>query len=367
MNADYRWYWAAGLAALIAALYFLSPILSPFLIGMLLAYLGDPLADRLERVGLSRTMAVVVVFALGTGVLVICIGILVPVLGHQIGWLRDQVPAMIDWVNHSALPWVETRTGVSTDDFRLDSVRETIRENLGQTGGIVGMIIAQATRSTMALMTWLVNLFMIPVVGFYLLRDFDYIVERCRKLLPREREPVIVSLVKECDVVLGAFIRGQLLVMLSLGVLYSLGLWLIGLDLALLIGMMAGLASIVPYLGFAVGAAAALIAAAFQFGDLFHLVMVIVAFSVVQTLESVLITPLLVGDRIGLHPVAVIFAVLAGGQLFGFVGILVALPVAAIIMVLVRHANRRYMASEAYLPAEGNEEIITDIDQAKQD
>ena len=126
MNADYRWYWAAGLAALVAALYFLSPILSPFLIGMLLAYLGDPLADRLERLGLSRVMAVLVVFALGTGVLILCIGILVPLLGNQISWLRDQIPAMIDWVNHTALPWIESRTGVSTDDFRLDTVRETI-------------------------------------------------------------------------------------------------------------------------------------------------------------------------------------------------------------------------------------------------
>ena len=235
------------------------------------------------------------------------------------------------------------------------------------TGGIVGMVLAQATRSTMALITWLVNLFMIPVVGFYLLRDFDYIVARCRSLLPREQEPMIVSLVKECDVVLGAFIRGQLLVMLCLGILYSFGLWLVGLDLALLIGMVAGLASIVPYLGFAVGIAAALIAAAFQFGDLFHLVMVVVAFSVVQTLESIIITPWLVGDRIGLHPVAVIFAVLAGGQLFGFVGILVALPVAAIIMVLLRHANRRYKASEAYRLSTDGEDIITDLDEAKQD
>ncbi|SDS73073.1 Predicted PurR-regulated permease PerM [Halopseudomonas xinjiangensis] len=367
MNADYRWYWAVGLAALVAALYFLSPILSPFLIGMLLAYLGDPLADRLERLGLSRVMAVLVVFALGTGILILCIGILVPLLGNQISWLRDQIPAMIDWVNHTALPWIESRTGVSTDDFRLDTVRETIRDNLSSTGGVLGMILAQATRSTMALITWLVNLFMIPVVGFYLLRDFDYIIERCRNLLPREREPVIVALVKECDMVLGAFIRGQLLVMLCLGILYSLGLWLVGLDLAVLIGMVAGLASIVPYLGFAVGIAAALIAAAFQFGDIFHLVMVVVAFSVVQTLESVVLTPWLVGDRIGLHPVAVIFAVLAGGQLFGFVGILVALPVAAIIMVLVRHANRHYKASEAYMQSADTEDIITDIDQAKPD
>ncbi|AQZ95047.1 AI-2E family transporter [Halopseudomonas phragmitis] len=348
MNIDYRWYWAAGLLGLVLLVYLLQPILSPFLIGMLLAYLGDPLVDRLERKGISRVWGVSLVFALATFLLILMLLILVPLLGSQIVTLKDQVPAMIDWFNNTALPWVQSTLRISLSDFQLADVRETLKDNLGQTGGLLSAILAQATRSTMALLTWVANLVMIPVVGFYLLRDWDQIIVRCRELLPRHREPLVVKLVGECDEVLGAFIRGQLLVMLALGVIYSLGLWLVGLELALLIGMLAGLASIVPYLGFFVGISAALIAAIFQFGDLFHLVAVVAVFGIGQIIESTLLTPLLVGDRIGLHPVAVIFAILAGGQLFGFVGILLALPVAAVVMVLLRHVYQQYKASAAY-------------------
>ena len=370
MTSDYRWYWAAGLAALLALIYFLQPILAPFLIGMLLAYLGDPLVDRLEARGLSRTLGVVLVFAVVTGILIAALLILIPLLGHQIATLRSNVPAMIDWFHNAALPWVEARLGVQVSDFRLDSVRESLADNLGKTGGVLATVIAQATRSTMALVTWTANLVMIPVVGFYLLRDWDVIVARCREMLPRRQEPLIVKLLGECDEVLGAFIRGQLLVMTCLGVIYWLGLWLVGLDLALLIGMLAGLASIVPYLGFFVGICAALIAAVFQFGDLFHLVAVVAVFSVGQMIEGMVLTPLLVGDRIGLHPVAVIFAILAGGQLFGFVGILLALPIAAVVMVLLRHAYRHYRASAAYgEPLAENYEVDTvrvELDEEEQ-
>ncbi len=160
-------------------------------------------------------------------------------------------------------------------------------------------------------------------------------------------------LAAECDQVLGGFFRGQLLVMLSLGLIYSAGLWLLGLDLALLIGLLAGLASIVPYLGTVLGLGAALIAALFQFGALWPLVGVAGVFAVGQLLEGMLLTPTLVGDRIGMHPVAVIFAVLAGGQLFGFVGVLLALPAAAVIMVLLQHAHRRYKGSRLYGETEG--------------
>lgn len=348
MTSDYRWYWVAGLAAFLALVYFLQPILSPFLIGMLLAYLGDPIVDRLEDKGLSRTLGVVVVFAVATSVLVIALIILIPMLGHQISTLRDNIPAMIDWFHNSALPWVEGRVGISVSDFRLDSVKEGLKEHLGQTTSIVAMVVAKATQSTMALLTLAANLVMIPVVGFYLLRDWDLIVARCRDMIPRHHEPLVVRLMHDCDEVLGAFIRGQLLVMTCLGVIYWLGLWMVGLELALLIGLLAGLASIVPYLGFFVGIAAALIAAIFQFGDIFHLVAVVAVFSVGQMIEGMVLTPLLVGDRIGLHPVAVIFAILAGGQLFGFVGILLALPLAAVAMVLVRYFYQRYRESAAY-------------------
>lgn len=357
MITDTRWYWAAGFAVLMLMIYLLQPILPPFLIGILLAYLGDPAVVRLEARGVPRMAGVVVVFAAVTGIFAVLLLILIPLLINEIGILRDSIPAMVVWFNQTALPWFESRLNVDVSSFRLETVTDTIRENLGKTGGIVGIILQQATRSTMALLTWLVNLAMIPVVAFYLMRDWKEIMQRIRGLLPRQHEGLAVSLVRDCDEVLSSFIRGQLLVMLCLGVIYSLGLWLIGLELALLIGMIAGLASIVPYLGFVVGVGAALIAAIFQFGDVFHLVAVVAVFSLGQVIESTLLVPLLVGDRIGLHPVAVIFAVLAGGQLFGFVGVLLALPIAAVLMVLVRYMLGRYKDSSAYRDPE--EDILT--------
>lgn len=328
--------------------YLLQPILPPFLIGILLAYLGDPAVGRLERRGVPRMAGVVVVFAGVIGAFALLLLILIPLLINEIGILSDRIPAMVTWFNQTVLPWFESRLGIDVSSFRLESVTDTIRENLGKTGGVVGAVLQQATRSTMALLTWLVNLAMIPVVAFYLMRDWKEIMQRIRGLLPRQHEGLAVELVRDCDEVLSSFIRGQLLVMLCLGIIYSVGLWLVGLELALLIGMVAGLASIVPYLGFVVGVGAALVAAIFQFGDVLHLVAVVAVFSLGQVIESTVLVPLLVGDRIGLHPVAVIFAVLAGGQLFGFVGVLLALPIAAVLMVLVRYMLDRYKESNAY-------------------
>jgi len=195
---------------------------------------------------------------------------------------------------------------------------------------------------------WLMNLVLIPVVTFYLLRDWDLLIKGIRGLLPRKIEPRVEQLAVEINEVLGAFVRGQLLVMFALGVIYTAGLWLIGLDLAFIIGMGAGLLSVVPYLGTVVGLLAAVLAAIFQFQDLFHTVMVLLVFGAGQMLEGMVLTPKLVGDRIGLHPVAVIFAVLAGGQLFGFLGILLALPVASALNVLVRHLRDKYTKSTLY-------------------
>jgi predicted PurR-regulated permease PerM len=189
---------------------------------------------------------------------------------------------------------------------------------------------------------------LIPVLTFYLLRDWDLLVARVHELIPRRYEQSVAQIAKQCDEMLGAFMHGQLLVMLSLGTVYSIGLWLVGLDMAFLIGMLAGLVSFVPYLGFILGMLVAGIAALMQFQDAIHLFYVLLVFGTGQMLESFLLTPYLLGDRIGLHPVAVIFAVMAGGQLFGFVGILLALPATAVIMVLLSHAHEHYINSELY-------------------
>jgi len=332
-----------------ALLYWLHPILSPFLIGILLAYLADPLVDRLERAGLSRTWGVVLVFTLFTLLLTLLLLVLVPMLAKQLLRLYELAPQMLDWLQHEALPWLQMRLGLAEGFWKFDKIKAAISGHMGQTTDIVGVILSQATASGLALLGWLANLVLIPVVSFYLLRDWDLMMAKIRSLLPRQREERVVALAGECHEVLGAFVRGQLMVMVALGVIYASGLMLVGLELGLLIGLLAGLAAIVPYMGFIIGIGAAMIAGLFQFGgDPYPLLAIAAVFMVGQALEGMVLTPLLVGDRIGLHPVAVIFAILAGGELFGFTGVLLALPVAAVIMVLLRHVHDLYKESDMY-------------------
>lgn len=353
-----RWIWIAAGVLLCGLLYLLAPILSPFLIGVLLAYMGDPLVDRLERHKLSRTWGVVVVFALITLILVIMLLVLLPMLGKQLVHLYEMIPQVLDWLQTQALPWIQLQFGLNDGFWHFDQLKSAFSGQMGKTTDIVSSLLSTATASGLALLAWVANLLLIPVVSFYLMRDWDLMLSRLRSLLPRGREGLVVQLFGECHEVLGAFLRGQLLVMLALGVMYATGLMVIGLELGLLIGVLAGLASIVPYLGVVVGVGAAMTAGLFQFGlDPYPLLGIAAVFVVGQMLEGMLLTPLLVGDRIGLHPVAVIFAIMAGGQLFGFTGILLALPVAAVIMVLVRHLHDFYKLSTLYgEPVDGSDE-----------
>ena len=351
-----RWvWWGVGLGFALFV-YFLHPILTPFLVAIVLAYMFDPVVDRLERAGLSRTWGTVAVFGLLTVIMMTLLLVLVPLLAKQLLKLYQLAPLVLDWLQHTAMPWVQAKLGLSDSFWKFDKIKAAITEHMGQATDIVGIVLSQATASSLALIGFLANLVLIPVVAFYLLRDWNIMLAKIRNLLPRARADQIVSLAKECHDVLGAFVKGQLLVMLALGVIYSAGLMLVGLELGLLIGLMAGLAAIVPYMGFIVGIGAALIAGLFQFGgDLYPMLGIVAVFMVGQALEGTVLTPLLVGDKIGMHPVAVIFAILAGGELFGFTGVLLALPVAAVIMVLVRHVQELYKDSHAYKGSEDPE------------
>lgn len=348
MTDTQKWQLLAASVLLAALLYMLSPVLTPFAASALFAYLGDPLVDRLQRWRLSRTLAVIVVFSAMTLAMVLVVVGLVPLLERQISRLLFKLPQIVAWVNTVVLPWVQERTGMSTDQFNPQQIIDALREHWKQAGGVAATIIASVSRSGLAIVGFFGTLALVPVVTFYLLRDWDLLVGRVHELLPRPIEPTVSRLARDSDLVLGAFLRGQVSVMLALGTIYTVGLYLVGLDLAFLIGLLAGLVSFVPYLGLIVGGGAALIAAAVQFQDFVHPAMVLVVFVIGQSLEGFVLTPWLVGDRVGLHPVAVIFAILAGGQLFGFLGILLALPAAAVLMVLLRHAHERYLLSELY-------------------
>lgn len=339
---DVRALWVVlGLLLVGGLLYLLSPVLTPFLLSAVLAYMFNPLVTRAERWRVPRTLSVLLLFVLLAGLLVLLATWLVPRAQQQLAAFADVLPGELDALQRSWLPWLQRTFGDHLSLPDLDAVRQQIVDHWQELGRSAGDLLATLTRSGMRVAAWIMNLLLVPVVSFYLLRDWNRIVARLQELLPFAIRPTAIRLARETDEVLGAFLRGQLLVMVALATIYTTGLWLLGLDLALPIGMIAGLVSFVPYLGFIVGLGSAGIAALFQFPDPWTAAWVPAVFGVGQLLDATLLTPNLVGDRIGLHPVAVIFAVLAGAQLFGFLGVLLALPSAAVIVVWLRHLHRR--------------------------
>jgi predicted PurR-regulated permease PerM len=344
---DIRWQWLILIGIAGFVIWLLKPVLAPFVLAALFAYLGDPIADRLEK-RMPRPVAVSLVFLVMIVVVVGILLVLVPFIERQISNFLAQLPTWIDWFQTKAAPWLEQHFGVSTDVLDTQKLIGVLQDNWKEAGGFATTVIAKVSKSGLTIVGWALNIVMIPVVAFYLLRDWDIMVARIHALVPRSIEPVVTRLARESDEVLGAFLRGQLSVMVVLGIIYGVGLWIAGISVGPLIGMIAGLISFVPYLGAITGVVMGLIAALVQYQDWQHVAYVAIVFAIGQTLEGYVLVPRLVGEKIGLHPVAVIFAVLAGGELFGFVGVLLALPVASVVMVLLRYAHERYTASELY-------------------
>lgn len=339
----------AGLGILF---YLLRPILSPFVLGALVAYLGDPLVDMLERRRVNRTLGVSLVFVVFTALIALAVFLAVPMLLQQIDALAQKIPLIYRWLVETAGPWLRERFSVPLEMLPRLDWSDQLADNWQSVGKVTAQALKQITGSGASLLLGLTNLALVPVVAFYLMRDWDLIRLRLLGLMPRDWQTNISDMAGEADEVVGAFLRGQFLVMCSLGVIYGSGLWLVGVQLALILGVIAGAASIVPYLGFIVGILVSSVVAYAQFQDWTILIWVGLVFGVGQLLESMVLTPLLVGDRIGLHPVAVIFVLMAGAQLAGFVGVVLALPVAAVIMVFMRHAVMHYRNSQMYAPDE---------------
>lgn len=337
-------------------LYLLAPVLTPFVAAGLLAYIGDPLADRLQKIRLPRSVAVLVVFLLTFIVLAGLVLLLVPLVQSQIGALLEVLPRYVELLEDKVWPQVSGLLGDTAGD--ADIGLAAMIERFGANAASLGTtVLSSLGRSGGALITGIVNLFLTPVLTFYLLRDWDLIMARLGALVPERNREAVFTLARETDDTLGAFLRGQLLVMFALAVMYSGGLMLIGLKFALAIGVVAGIVSFVPYLGlfFGIGLAGLTAINSPDGGGLLQLGLVVAVFSVAQFIEGSVLTPKLVGDRIGLHPVLVIFAVMAFGLLFGFFGVLLALPAAAAIAVFVRFAYNRYLRehpeAESYLEA----------------
>ena len=329
--------------------WLLAPVLTPFVVAGLLGWLGDPVVDRLERSGRSRNTAVIVVFSAMTVLVLLALLLLLPLLQRQVVTLFESLPHYRAWLVDTGLPWLERKTGLELVGW-LDPQRlfALARAHWEEAGGAAATLLGYLSRSGFALLAWIANIVLLPVLTFFFLRDWDLIVDRVSALVPRDHAAIVTRLASESSLVLGGFLRGQLLVMLILGILYGVGLWAVGLKLGILIGVIAGVLTFVPYLGPATVIILGGMAALIEFGDWQHFAGVIAVFGTGQVIESLWLTPKIVGDRIGLHPAAVIFAVLAGGQLFGFLGMLLALPVAAISNVLLRYAHERYTHSRLY-------------------
>jgi predicted PurR-regulated permease PerM len=347
-------------------LYRLAPVLTPFIAAGLLAYMGDPLADRLERLRLPRSIAVVTVFLLTFAALGLLVLLVVPMVNAQVSALLDALPGIIAGIENVWLPRLAPVLDLAPgEDIGFAAFMDRYGD-LAQTWG--SSLLLSVTRSGGALAGAVISLFLIPILTFYLLRDWDAMIAKIGALVPSRYRDTVTALARESDEVLGAFLRGQVLVMLSLALIYSAGLSLVGLRFALAIGVIAGLVSFVPYLGFVIGIGLAALTVALEPDPLWKLVGVVATFSIAQMIEGSFLTPKLVGDRIGLHPVLVIFAVAAGGQLFGFFGVLLALPMAAVLSVLIRFAYRNYLAEQGGLApspaAEGGEAPATAREEA---
>ncbi|MBS0212513.1 MAG: AI-2E family transporter [Proteobacteria bacterium] len=351
--ATRRHEWLAIAVVAGVLIWLLAPILLPFVISAFFGYLGDPLADRLERAHLSRTFSVSLVFFVMTFLAALALFFLVPVLGEQISHFVAQMPVYADWVRGTALPWINQHAHLDLSPYLDPQQLVDMLRKHWQDAGVATSVLGQVSRSGLLLIQVISTVLLVPVLSFYFLRDWDELVERIDMLLPRDIEPTIARLARQSDEMLGGFVRGQLLVMVCMGVWYASALWMAGLDLALLIGLLTGLLSFVPYLGVTIGIGVSVLAALVQYGDLQHVLLVAGAFAIGQTLESFVLVPRLVGDKIGMHPVGVIFALMAGGQLFGFLGVLLALPVSAIAMVLLRYAHERYTTSRLYAGRDG--------------
>jgi predicted PurR-regulated permease PerM len=307
----------------------------------LLAYISDPIADRLEKLGMPRTAAVIAVFLLIIVVVALLVILVGPLIGAQVQALFEALPEIVRkfevvWVPR-ILGWLNLEPG---QDLGLGVFLSKYGELFGDWSG---KVLVSVGKSGGAVLAAVLSLFLIPIILFYMLRDWDMIVAHVGALVPESKRETVFRLAHESDEVLGAFLRGQLLVMLALAAIYSIGLTLVGVEYAIAIGVVSGLVSFVPYLGFIFGIALAGLTVALEPDPLWQLLGVVATFSIAQFIEGSVLTPKLVGNRIGLHPVLVIFAVAAGGKLFGFFGILLALPVAAVLSVIVRFAFNRYL------------------------
>lgn len=339
--------WLALAAAVIVAVYLLAPVLTPFLLAAILAYVWQPVVLWLCRHRVPRTLAVALVMLLELLLLALAVLTVLPLFVKEISLLVRELPAFLDRANAVIAPWAKQHAGIT---LSLDSasLREWLASSLQGTDGLGMKVLTSLRIGGLGLLGVFATAVLVPVVQFYLMRDWEPMIARIDGLIPRGWHGRVTALVSEADHALAQYLHGQILVILVMSAFYTAGLWLTGLEFFLPIGIITGVLVFVPYVGAAVGFVLATLAAVMQFPDWTGLAWVWLVFGLGQALEGNFITPKLVGERIGLHPVAVIFALLAFGQVFGFLGLLLALPASAVLLVALRQLRERYLASRFY-------------------
>jgi predicted PurR-regulated permease PerM len=339
--------WIAAGLAILALLYALSPILTPFLLAGILAYICNPITDRITGWGVPRMLAVVLVMLALAALIAGLVLIILPLLSEEASVLATRAPEALALANQKLAPWLREHFGIR---LRFDSA--SLQKLAAGNWDTVQIILERAYSSLriggVALVGLAINLMLAPVVMFYLLLDWHHLMDRLVGIIPRPWHAKLVSVANDIDGVLSQYLRGQILVMALLAAYYCVGLWLAGIPSALSIGIVTGLLIFIPYLGYATGLILALLVAALQFAGWGPIIAVLIVYGIGQVLEGFLLTPFLVGERIGLHPLAVIFALMAFGQLFGFFGILAALPASAALLVGLREVRTLYLASNFY-------------------
>lgn len=340
--------WTGVGLALLALFYVLSPILTPFVVAAVFAYICDPAVNWLVARRFPRVLAVLLVILGMGGLLALLVLMLAPLVYREAVQFIVRLPELIEQLKVWLTPLLSSRLGIELQ-FDTDSLKNWVTEYRDAAQNLLPTILSHAREGGIAVIAFGVNIVLIPIVMFYLLQEWPRIIRALQGVIPRPMLPRTMHILGDIDSVLSEFLRGQLSVMLLLAVFYSIGLWLAGLTFALPVGVITGLLAFIPFVGFGGGLILAIFAALLQGEGWTPLIGVAVVFGIGQLLESYLLTPYLVGERIGLHPLAVIFSLMAFGQLFGFVGMLVALPASAAILVGLREVRQAWLTSPVYL------------------
>jgi predicted PurR-regulated permease PerM len=346
--APKHYLWIVGAALVVfLALHWLGPVLTPFLIGAILAYLGTPAVNRAEKRGMPRSLSTLLVILFIGLVLAALFLVLIPLVQSEVMSITRRLPDLVAQFTDRVAPFIEEKFGVAVSlDF--ESIRAFIADNAKEAQQLSLRLLSGVKTGGAIVLSLLVNLALIPVVMFYLLRDWNMILDRVDDLLPRRWGPKVRTIAREVDSVLAEFLHGQLMVMIALATYYAIALSVVRLDHAVAIGILTGVLVFIPYVGFGLGFLLGLTAAILEFHGWPGFFAVLAVYGLGQLLESYVLVPFLVGDRIGLHPLAVIFALLAFGELFGFAGVLVALPASAVLDVAVRRLRAGYIGSKLY-------------------